>query len=340
MNKYHILDKKTQVLLKKLKGPIVIFGAGGFVGINLLNSILQYRKDVYGISQDSKKNWRFIASKLPNKNLRDCDINEPTQVKELIKEIKPKTIFNLAAYGAYSKQKEYSKIYRTNINSTFTLIETLKEYGFDAYIHAGSQSEYGTNSRQPKENAELIPNSHYAVSKITNYFTVKYYGRVEKLPVVHLRLYSVYGPWEEPDRLIPVLLSKARNGELPPFVQPTISRDFVYINDIVRSFIYAAAKMNKSLYGEVFNVATGKKTSIKQLALLTKLLLKVSVKPVFGSMENRDWDLEDWYGNIKKIKKTFNWYPTVTLRDGLLKTAEWQEEINFDSAFWNPNKSL
>ncbi len=339
------LDTKNEELgpevirkVKHLKGPILIFGAGGFIGVNLLTTLLKYRKDVFGVSHDYLNNWRFIANNIPLSCLLNCDITEPAQAIDLIKNVKPGTIFNLAAYGAYSKQKEYNKIYATNFNATVDLIEALKKVGFSAYVHAGSSSEYGLNCTSPYENDELIPNTHYSVSKVSSYFLMKYYGKVEKLPVAHLRLYSAYGPWEEPDRLIPVLIASARHGKLPPLVHPAISRDFVYISDVCTSFILAASKMNAKLYGEAYNVGTGKKSSIRSLVNTVKRLLGVKTMPHFSSMPNRDWDMMDWYADNGKIKKKLLWKPAVTLKDGLQRTIRWQNDIEFDSASWNWTK--
>src|ERR1700739_3234581 len=143
MNTVNSVHKDLMVKqAKSLPGPIVVFGAGGVIGINLLLAILEHRKDVYGISQDHQHNWRFIASGVPMNNVVSCDINDFTQLKEVILNIKPKTIFNLAAYGAYSKQEEYKKIYYTNFNSSVDMLEILKDQNFSAYIHAGSSSEY------------------------------------------------------------------------------------------------------------------------------------------------------------------------------------------------------
>ena len=94
MDKYYSLSKADIKLLRKIQGPILIFGAGGFIGINLLKTLLLYRKDVFGVSQDFKKNFRISTNKIPAKFLRNTDINELNQVTELIEEIKPKTIFN------------------------------------------------------------------------------------------------------------------------------------------------------------------------------------------------------------------------------------------------------
>lgn len=320
--------------IKKLKGPIIIFGAGGFIGINLLLAILRFRTDVIGISRDAKHSWRFRTACISSKNLLTCNMSERKSLERVIRNIAPQTIFNLAAYGAYANQADVEKIYETNFSSTISLLEIAKQSGFHAYIHAGSQSEYGLNASAPKENEELIPNSHYAVSKVSDYFLLKYYGKIEKLPVVHLRLYSAYGPWEEPDRLISVLLASARHGKFPLFVDSSISRDFVYIDDIVNAFILAAGNIHKQIYGDVFNVATGKQTTIKQLAYLAKNMFHIKENPHFGSMKNRKWDLVKWYGNGNKMKKVFYWKPQYNIKMGLRETANWQNEIQYDLAPW------
>lgn len=339
--KYYSLPPHTVKQLKKLKGPIVIFGAGGFIGINLLKSILLYRKDVIGISQDHTNNWRFIAAKIPSANIVSCDINDYTQLVEQIDHLKPQTIFNLAAYGAYSKQKEYKKIYYTNFNSSIDIIEILRQRGFSAYIQAGSSSEYGLNSAGPSEKEELIPNSHYAVSKAAIWCAVKYYVQIEKLPVAHLRLYSAYGPWEEPDRLIPVLVSHARKKSFPPLVQPEISRDFIYITDVSSAFISAAYLLSeKKQFHAPLNIGTGKKTNIRELANLIRKTADIKIKPEFGSMKNRDWDVRDWYANIKNTSKTLSWFPQVDLQSGIKKIIAWQNEIDFDKAPWNWTKQI
>jgi dolichol-phosphate mannosyltransferase len=335
--------KHTSRQIIKIPGPIAIFGAGGFVGFNLLWELLGYRKDVFGIFSEPRKNWRIQKKAPPPPNVVKCNILEKRSLHEFITTYKPKTIFNLAAYGAYSTQTDIDKIYQTNFNSTYEIIEELKKYGFSAYIHAGSQSEYGLNSSGPSEQDELIPNSHYAVSKTADYYLLKYYGKIEKLPVAHLRLYSVYGPWEEPNRLIPTLINEAKKGKLPPFVDPHISRDFVYVDDVVEAIIMVVASLGSSmssrtrfgisnnkkqmlnqvqhdrLFGEAFNICTGKKTTMKELAYVAKNLFKIKDEPQFGSMKNRDWDLKDWYGNPTKIQKVFGWKTKISLKEGLRK---------------------
>lgn len=305
--------------IKNLKGPIAVFGAGGFIGINLMHTLANVRKDIVGFSQHPSASTRIKKSKLKKHLFAQCDITNAKKLAAAVRRLKPQTIFNLAAYGAYSFQNDIEKIYKTNITATAMLLEELSRYQFSAYIHAGSQSEYGLNAAAPRENDELIPNSHYAVTKAADFFLLKYYGKVKLLPVAHARLYSVYGSYEEPTRLMPTIISHVKRGVLPPFVDAAISRDFVYVDDAVEALIMLAGQLKQKHYGQAYNIASGKKTTIKQLAFLSKKLFAIQDQPVFATMKSRAWDLKNWYGNPEKIRKEFGWRATTTLENGMLQ---------------------
>lgn len=329
LNRYFELDPEFQAHAKGLPGPILILGAGGFVGFNLFKTLHSLRSDVFAVVHRLNTGWRLGQSAIPPSQLLVCDLNYENSVRHMVDACRPRTIFNLAAYGAYSHQQNAELIYRTNFLSTIHLLEALKPRGFDAYVHAGSSSEYGLNAAGPAEGDEAAPNSHYAVSKLGNANLLKYYGRILDLPVVNLRLYSVYGPWEEPDRLIPVLIERIREGKLPNLVARGISRDFVYVTDATRAFIASAKRMGPSLHGESFNIATGQRTTMGDLAGLARSAFQITAEPVFGSMPNRRWDVEDWFGNPTKAARLLDWKPAVTLEEGLRQTLAWQKEADY-----------
>ena len=315
--------------IRSLKGPIFIFGASGFIGANLLETILRFRKDCYAISHDIKQAWRLKLLNINPENILYCDILFKNSVTELFEKYKPETIFNLSAYGAYSKQDDANLIYETNLIGTLNILQQCKHIA--AYVHAGSSSEYGFNSEGPLENAELMPNSHYAVSKISASYLIKYFAKIHQLPGINLRLYSVYGYWEEPDRFIPRLVEYAKQKKLPPLVSPSISRDFLFMDDCIAAFINSAYYMNPAIYGESINIGTGKKNTIKEVVDAVIELFGLTIQPVWGSMGNRKWDLENWYGNYDKAKRLIFWQPMVELKEGLLKTSQWQDAQNYSS---------
>jgi dolichol-phosphate mannosyltransferase len=326
--------------IKQLKGPIFVFGASGFIGANIVSSILKIRKDCYAITHNPRNAWRLKLLNIPDENIIHCDINYRKSIENIFTEFHPKTVFNLAAYGAYSKQKNINLIFETNIIGTVNILESCKDVS--AYIHAGSSSEYGLNSANPHENDTLVPNSHYSVSKITSSYLIKFYSSEYDIPCINLRLYSIYGPWEEPDRLIPRLIEKGLQKDYPSLVNPNTSRDFVFIDDCIEAFFDAANSVNDKNKGESINIGSGTKTTLKQLVSIVSELFKIEKHPDWGSMKNRKWDTSEWYGNFDKAKKLIGWEPSTNLIVGLEKYSIWQKSISYNEnilkAFETPQK--
>ncbi len=316
-------DSHTKALTKlttALEGPILVLGASGFIGANLLRTILLTRSDVVG-TYYSGNPWRLEG--LPTSNVHFCNLQDDVSVDALLQKYKPRTIFNCSAFGAYSFEKDAIHIHSINYLSIVKLLEKLKTYDIAAYIHAGSSSEYGRNAAAPDENALLEPNSHYAVSKIGASYLINYYGKMRNFPAVNLRLYSVYGAYEDSSRLIPTLCCKSLEGKLPPFAKSTTSRDFIHITDTVRAFLLAATQITPSIYGESFNIGTGLKTSLADLANIVQRLFKIQDTPLFANTEARAWDVDDWYACCKKAKQMLNFEASIPLETGLCHTQQW-----------------
>lgn len=319
--------KDLPAYMRGLRGPILVTGASGFVGANLYKTLAAARDDVFAVVQ-REKGWRLAD--VGDDRVIAADLNDYAATKNLINNAAPQTIFDCVAYGAYSFEKNVNLIYQTNFQSIVNLTTLTSDKPFAAFIHAGSSSEYGTISAAPDEDGKCEPNSHYAVSKVAISEYLRYMGKHCSYPCVNLRLYAVYGPLEDTSRLIPNLVRKALARELPPFVDSRTSRDFVHVDDVCAAFIMAAAKMNPSLYGESFNIGTGVKTTIAELAATTKRVFGVSQEPHFGTMKGRSWDLADWYSNPRKAAEALGWKPIISLEEGLRSTADWVAGLSDD----------
>ena len=303
-----------------LEGPILVLGASGFIGANLFKILLSKREDVFGVCR-LEKGWRLEG--VDTKNIMFTDVNDSVALKNLINTITPRTVFDFISYGAYSFEESHEIVYQTNFLSLTNIVTLLEEKGVSAYIHAGTSSEYGLNSKQPKEDSSLEPNSHYSSSKIAASYFLKYMGKTRNFPTINLRLYSVYGPLEDSSRLIPNILNHAKVKKFPPLVDSDISRDFIFIKDACEAFILAASKIHPELYGESFNIGTGNKTTIKELALTIKKVYKIKKNPIFSNMKKRNWDLNEWYSDSKKAEKVLGWKSKTSLVDGLNLTFNW-----------------
>ena len=310
--------------VRALRGPIVVLGAGGFVGANLLRQLLKYREDVFGVVR-SLPAWRLEG--IDRRHILEADLIDLAAARNLVTNVRPRTIFNCVAYGAYSFETDFDLIYRTNFNSLVQLVELLAETDLAAFIHAGSSSEYGTKSAGPLEEESLQPNSHYSVSKAAASNYIAYAGKIRRIPTLNLRLYSVYGPLEDTSRLIPNLVAKGLKGAFPPLVDPNTSRDFIYIDDVCDAFVQAAARLTPDIYGEALNIGTGRGTTIRQLAKIAADVFAIGEEPIFGSMAGRSWDLPDWYASPGKAEQLLNWTAKTDLTTGLKLTSEWVRSL-------------
>jgi nucleoside-diphosphate-sugar epimerase/glycosyltransferase involved in cell wall biosynthesis len=322
--------------IENLHGPILVLGASGFVGANLLRMLLAARADAYGTASRSPA-WRLEG--LPPENVIATDLLVEANVCKLLDHVGPLTVFNCAAYGAYSFERDTGLIYRTNLNITVTFLEKLAERGLHAYVHAGTSSEYGDESAAPLEAAAPTPNSHYAASKAAAAGVIHFMGKTRGLPCANLRFYSAYGPFEDPSRLVPTVVAHGFEGELPPFVDPQISRDFVYIDDACEAFVDAARRLEAGGSGESYNIGTGRCTTIGDVAEIAKRLFDIDREPRF-TMPRRDWDTRDWYADASKARAELGWEAHTSFVEGLRKTADWYRALEDPQAYLASSKKF
>ncbi len=260
---------------------------------------------------ESRKGYRIV----------EADLTTAADIDRLA-ESKPDWIFHLAAHGAYSWQKDPDRIQATNVVATANLLAAAIRIGAQAFVHAGTSSEYGRKDHAPEEDEQPNPNSLYAEAKLAATEQVRETARATGFPACTLRLYSVYGPWEEPGRLIPMLAARGVEGTYPNLSDPNIARDFVHAADASDAFLLAAEK-GPHEPGAIYNVATGVQTTLADAAKVAKSVCVISTDPVFGSLPNRGWDTNVWVGNPGLITKHLGWSAKIGFAEGFRKTVEW-----------------
>src|SRR5207249_3588655 len=191
-----------------------------------------------------------------------ADLDDRRQLRRTLSELRPQWVFHLAAHGAYSWQVDALAIMRTNVMGTASLVEACLEVGFEAFVNTGSSSEYGPKDHPPKEDEALVPNSRYAVAKAAATMYCTQAAIAAGAPITTLRLYSVYGPWEDPRRFVPQLVAQGLTGRLPPLASPDTARDYVYVDDVSDACL--AAARGGSRPGAVYNLGTGVQTTLRQ----------------------------------------------------------------------------
>ena len=299
-----------------------VTGAGGFLGANLVRRLRAEGHTVIATRRPDGDDWRLddLAGDVERAEL---DLSDAHAVSRALARTKPHWIFHLAAYGGYSWEADRNRIVATNYNATVGLLTAAVDAGVEAFVHAGSSSEYGFKDHAPAETELPEPNSDYAAAKAAATLFVTHVGRTARLRASTLRLYSVYGPWEDPRRLIPTLVSKGVMGKLPPLVDPRVARDFVYVADACDALIRAAENAEP---GAIYNVGTGVQTTVGELVDLAIAQLDIAETPRWGTMDDRAWDTHVWVANPDRIMQTLGWQPQVGLDDGFRRTVLWLSE--------------
>ena len=310
----------------------MVTGSAGFIGANLVRRLLADGHEVHVLllhpletppaKPGIHPNWRLDGVR-DDLRVHIASLEDSGAVREAVSGIKPERIFHLAAYGAYSWQDDVKRIVGVNLAGTVNLLEACLRTDFESFVNTGSSSEYGLKDHAPAEDEPAEPNSHYASAKLGATLFCQLTAQSRKARISTLRLYSVFGPWEEPSRFVPTLAVKGLAGVLPPLVDPDVARDFVYVDDAVSAYLLASEKAEP---GEIFNVASGTQVTIRDAVATARRVLSIGAEPEWGTMPNRAWDTRSWVGNSAKLRARLGWSPATGFEGGFRKTAGWLGE--------------
>lgn len=299
----------------------LVTGGTGFVGANLARRLLREGHEVHLLVRGGYQAWR-IQDIVDSLRLHAVPLDDAERLREAIRAIRPEWVFHLAAHGAYSWQTGLQAMIETNLVGTIHLVEACLEAGIEAFVNTGSSSEYGFKDHAPSETEWLEPNSHYAVTKASATLFCAYTARQHRVPMPTLRLYSVYGPWEEPHRLMPALILQGLKGRLPPLAHPAIARDYVHVDDVSEAYLRAAQTPDQEP-DALYNVGTGVQTTLQDAVETTRRLLGVQAEPQWASMPDRPWDTTSWVADSRKIRETLGWQPAHSFEEGFRMTVDW-----------------
>lgn len=299
---------------------VLVTGGTGFVGANLARRLLADGHEVHLLVRPGHDPWR-LAGVLDDLRLHRAGLADAEGVARAVAEAKPEWVFHLAVSGAYSWQNDLRQIVETNFTGTINLLEACLPHGFAAFVNTGSSSEYGFKRHAPSEEEWLEPNSHYAVAKAAATMYCRFTAQKHGAHIPTLRLYSVYGPYEEPARLIPTLVLHGLEGRLPPLADPGVARDYVHVDDVVAAYLLAAAGGGQEP-GAVYNIGTGVQTPLREVVEVARQTLGVADEPKWGSMSNRSWDTSVWVADSGKARRELGWEPAHDFRQGFGLTAE------------------
>jgi len=306
----------------KEKKKILITGGTGFIGSNFVYKFLELGHDVHLIVRPESNFWRIepIKNKL---RLHKVDLGNIEELEKFISNLKPEIILHFATYGAYQgRQQDNKATIDTNLLGTINLVNALSKIKFDCLIYTGSSSEYGIKNKPMKETDLLEPDNLYGITKAAATMYCQHMSKKHNLPIVTLRLFSVYGYFEGKERLIPTIIKSCLENKKLKLSSANPVRDFIFIEDIIDAYLAAIKKIQK-IKGEIFNLGTSKQAKIAQVVDLVKKLTHSSIEPHYGEVIPVQTEPKTWVADISKIKKLLSWQPKYNLRKGLEKNIEW-----------------
>jgi UDP-glucose 4-epimerase len=300
---------------------VLVTGAGGFIGGCLVRRLLASGSGVHVLLQGEIP-WRLrgLAERV---TVHRGDVRDAAGVSGVVSRVAPRVVFHLAAHGAYESQSDARAIFETNLIGSQHVFAASAAAGVELVVNAGSSSEYGFKREPMRETDRLEPGSLYAAAKAAQTHLGTVMARRGPTAVVTLRLFSVYGPWEEPTRLMPTLLRRARAGLPLEMAAPDTAHDFVYVEDVLDALV--DVERLRGLSGHVFNLGTGVQSTLRDVVAAVQETVGGRSEVRWGAMPARRWDTDRWQADVSRARGVLGWSARHTLRQGLARMAAWMD---------------
>jgi len=305
---------------------IMVTGGAGFIGSNFIHYLLREYDDIKVINYDKLT----YAGNLDN--LKDIendaryhfikgDICDKELVERVIKEYGIEQIINFAAESHVDRSITGPEPFiKTDVFGTFTLLEASRKFDIERYVQISTDEVYGSIKEGSfSEKDALNPSSPYSASKASADMLVIAYNKTYGLNTVITRSSNNYGPYQYPEKLIPVLIIRALHDKpLPIYGEGTNVRDWLYVEDNCKAIDLVRRKGKE---GEIYNIAANDEWRNIDVA---KLILQILNKPESLITFVKDRPGHDFRYSLKIDKiKALGWKPEINFPDGLKRTVEW-----------------
>ncbi|MEO2069354.1 MAG: dTDP-glucose 4,6-dehydratase [Desulfurobacteriaceae bacterium] len=311
---------------------LLVTGGAGFIGSEFVRQAV---RNGFSVTIVDKLTYAGDVERLKEVEEKisfyKADITNREFIEYIFKTEKPQVIVHFAAESHVDRSiLDASPFIETNIKGTQVLLDVTKEVGVDLFINVATDEVYGELGKEGKffETTPLNPNSPYSVSKASADMLGRAYYRTYGLPVITVRPSNNYGPWQYPEKLIPVVILKALSNEpIPVYGTGENVREWLYVSDCCEA-IFEIIKKGKA--GEIYNIGSGEE---RQNIEVVKVILSILGKPesLITFVEDRPGHDFRYSLSIEKIEKEIGWKAKINFEEGIEKTVKWYLE-NLDWA--------
>ena len=341
---------------------ILVTGSAGFIGANVVKRIFKDYDNATVIGLDNMNDYYDVA--LKEHRLADIeqaqknstcsykfykgDLADKSLITKIFEEHNPDIVVNLAAQAGvrYSIENPDAYIY-SNIIGFYNILEACRHYPVEHLVYASSSSVYGGNKKVPFSTDDMVDNpvSLYAATKKSNELMAHAYSKLYNIPSTGLRFFTVYGPAGRPDMAYFGFTNKLVKGEtIKIFNYGNCRRDFTYVDDIVEGVVRVMKKPPEKKNGEdglplppyaVYNIGGGQPENLLDFVqILSEELVRAGVLPEDYDFDThkelvpmQPGDVPVTYADATALERDFGFKPTIDLRTGLRKFAEWYKEF-------------
>ena len=316
---------------------ILVTGGAGFIGSNLIESLLSADNTVVcldNFSTGKRKNLEGFINN-PAFTLIEGDIRNPEDCAKAVSNID--IVYHEAALGSVPRSiKDPVTSTDVNIGGFVKMLFAASEAGVKRFVYAASSSTYGDHPDLPKvEDVIGTPLSPYAITKYVNELYAANFKKTYGIDTVGLRYFNVFGRRQDPDgayaAVIPKFLKMLMKHEAPLINgDGSVSRDFTYIDNVIQANHLAGLTDNPEALNQVYNVAHGERTTLNQLFLTIRSLAGkldkdiLDIEAIYGPF--RDGDIPHSLASIQKAKNMLGYSPVLNVEKGLEESVKW---------FWN-----
>ncbi len=296
---------------------ILIIGGTGFIGYHLAKKCLKKNFKVTSVSKNQPKKIRFLEKV----KYIICDINN----KKILKKIDNNFDY-VVNLGGYVDHKNKQETYRSHYLGLKSLTKIFIKKKIKKFIQIGSSMEYGRVKSPQKENFNCHPKSIYAISKFLSTKRLITLYKKKNFPAVILRLYQVYGPNQDKNRLIPIIIDSCKNNKSFPCSSGVQLRDFLFVDDLIDAILRC---LDKKVEGKIINIGSGKIIKVKKIINQIVNFYKAG-KPLFGKIKLRKEEMLEVYPSLLNARKFLGWKAKVSFKSGILKTINFYNRNNLN----------
>lgn len=295
---------------------ILLTGASGFLGFNLLNRLIKENVPYIAISKHGDTKNRIYK----------LDLNNILKVKQFVSSNKFSLVIHLAGY--VNLNREYAvakKCIEDNVLGTLNLLEACKDISLKRFIYSSTEEIYGKNQIPYLENQIPLPPSPYSISKLTSENLIRYYSNSNHFESVILRLATVYGPYMNNTKFISKAITNALANRTIELNSGQKKRNYIYIDDVIDALLLS---YRISLSTKTITINVGQKTSTKLSDFINKVLniSGSSSRVLYGAIPERTSESSEWLMDLSLAKEILNWSPKIDLDNGIRRTIKFYKK--------------